>query len=250
MRSRVEQLARAATLAATLSLLVCAAAIAASVPLVGHGRGDQGRVSAEPEGSIHATTTMEIAHAQLHNGGFEKLDKMTDTVAIWPLPSRPAAGEGPKYDDFLHEQVCGSALVVQGEVIASHSMLNQMETFLFTDYLVKIEIPIRNTRQQLDNTPVVVTSPGGQITLNGKKVSAFISSSPSISNGRRYIFLLDSLSEDKDYRPRPKIGVIEDQGRRIAVSPRGKWSPEIFFTDRLTFADIQRDVRDAAAHCK
>jgi hypothetical protein len=227
-----------------LSALVCASAVAAIVSLAGQ----EGRTP-EAQGSIHATTAMEIAHAKLQNRSFETLGKLADTRTIYYSPSQPAPGEGPKYEDFIQEQVCNADLVILGEVIASHSMLNQMETFIFTDYLVKIEIPIRITRP-LDSRPVVVTQAGGQIILNGKKVSASVSPAASIYKGGRYIFLLESLSADNDYQPWPRLGVIEDQGGQATVSPRNRWSPEIFFTNRLKFADIQRDITDTARRCK
>jgi hypothetical protein len=198
---------------------------------------------------IRAVTAQEIAHSKLHDQGFEKSSKITDSITVTPQPSRPGPGAGPDYQTFMRDQVCGADLAFQGTVRSSHGMLNASETFVFTDHLIEPEI-VFWSKTEAPKGSVTVTRIGGTIVLDGKKIFAFIANAPSLVNAGRYVLFVDRVPGFPSYQIRPQLGVIEDEGRQVKITPLGRWSPDSFFTQQRTFAEIQTDIRSAVARCR
>lgn len=116
-----------------------------------------------------------------------------------PLLAYPASGPAPKSN-----LACKSDLVVIGVVGETVSNPTAEDTFVFSDYSIRVSEIIRNNQRnpvQLGDT-ITLTHPGGTLTLpDGRTVTAVDDSEPTLRNGGEYLLYLQYLPQTRAYKP-------------------------------------------------
>jgi hypothetical protein len=112
----------------------------------------------------------------------------------------------PNNHPRIKEAATHSDLIVVGQVIRSTSAFTEKAGFIFTDSEVLIERVIAQSAEDksrglLDaNSEITVTSPGGIMSVEGHRVSAFLPNEVALKANGRYILFLKFLPESNSYK--------------------------------------------------
>lgn len=102
----------------------------------------------------------------------------------------------------LERMACLSDLVVSGTALTATSHLTNDQRFLYTDWSIKVETVIKQNRLApvVLGDAIVVTRPGGRMTLNGRTVRAVELSFKDFATGQKYLLFLKFIPETGSYR--------------------------------------------------
>jgi hypothetical protein len=90
---------------------------------------------------------------------------------------------------------CDADAVIVAVPTSSEADLTADGKGLFTDYRFEIESVLKNsTTKQLENSSIIVTRPGGETTINGRRVQIRIDNFPQFIVGQRYLLFLRHLT--------------------------------------------------------
>jgi hypothetical protein len=149
-------------------------------------------------------TAREHAHAKVHkrwNGNTRLLDEMV-SVVVEGMPFGSPEGETENEQlNAIQALKCRTNAVFIGLVTAAKSLPTEDGTYLFTDYIVRIDDSFRAPDAQplLEGDLVTVTRPGGEMHVNNVTVSATSNTEPRLEVGGRYLLFTQFLPDVKDF---------------------------------------------------
>jgi hypothetical protein len=180
-----------------LFLFVVAAGV--SVLVASRGAGVVSSASAEAQGGRHAAVFPEYASGQ-------RLDAQKPSVVRTVLPvSEPAVS----LVEFLQRELCASDAVIVGVPIAKESHLTAEQTFVYTDYDVRVTEVFKHaggTQPLQEGNQIVVARPGGAVVVKGEKLTALDRRFQPLDTGRHYVLFLEYIPQTGGYKARSGKG--------------------------------------------
>jgi hypothetical protein len=149
-----------------------------------------------------------------------------------PLPPFPPGVPLPTYEQFVQRVTCASPLIVVGHAQRRGVLLNEKETYLFTDYDVTVE---RWLRPEHGAPSLRMSVSGGRVNIGGKPTVA--GAKEPLEASRQYIFFLQHIPGSGSLTPlRPPV---TEGIRWVQAFPDAQLLPELAGSSvRLeTFAD-------------
>lgn len=151
---------------------------------------------------LTARTPDEKARATFFDkyGGPEPIEPGTTTVTPpgHGVPPLPPGAPPPTYVDFLLGLVCDKDAVVLGRPKLRKVLLNERQSYLFSEYDVAIERWLYPTGHGRDS--ITISLPGGRAHVRG--VPIVVGHGRPLDPSRRYIFLLTRIPGSASLTPR------------------------------------------------
>lgn len=215
--------------------------VATAIPMAGQ---EQARPLSQP------VSTSELARARAHDKGFEGRPRLETTggASVSVPYGAPIQPPYPDYKTFLRDQTCAAEMVLVGRSESARTMLNMSETFLFTDYRIKVEELVRGDLDK--RTPVIYSQAGGTAEQAGQRMRATVEGTRDLDSRRQYVLFLRSMPGAPGFVGLPRLQVIELQGNRVLPVPRARWTPRELYFQEVRPIQLLRDIRAAAASCR
>jgi hypothetical protein len=144
------------------------------------------------------------AHSRAH-GPFKTttrpLDELLSVHIIGePTPSPDVASPDVEFET-LENAKCETDAAVVGIIENAQSFPTEDGTFLFTDYVVRLNDVLRAGGEQplSRDGSIVLTRAGGTISIAGKRVSAYANDLPPLYVGATYLLFVRHLPATKDF---------------------------------------------------
>jgi hypothetical protein len=178
---------------------------------------DQGRSDRLPPDRttpvLKAMTARQRAHARHFTksqlGSSRMLDELQSVDVHedgWVAPTQPTL-------DVLADLACASDAVLSGHVRSVQSFPTEDGRFLFSEYAVEALRVFRSmSRAGTRGTVLTVIRLGGEMTIDGRPVTATISSFPALSTNRRYLLFLKYHSDTDTFETASPAGTLEIRG--------------------------------------
>ena len=204
----------------------------------------------EQKRPIHPVTPQQKEHSrQYKNLGHQKLLERPGTndisvIVIGEITLSPNV-RLVHPAEFLSGIACRSDAIVVGTLINETSLLTEEETFVFTDYEVRIEEIIKDnpSARLVLGDSVIVTRPGGILQIEQRKITAKADWFQPFKVGSRYLLYLKFLPSTGTYRATAK-GSYELRGNRyIRQFKWPLWSLKLQrIEDTPSFLDLARST--------
>lgn len=120
---------------------------------------------------------------------------------------------------FLENSVCDADAVVIGSVNSKDSQLTEAGEFIFTDYEIIVEEVLKDNPAShiSSNGNIVVTRAGGEMLVNGRKVTAISEYLEPLSVGGRYLLFLRFIPTTGAYQAYNSRGSFQLQNNKITA---------------------------------
>lgn len=147
-----------------------------------------------------------------------------ETGQVRPLfgtTSESLAAEPTYPDPELHAIACGADSIMVGQPTSSETDLTESQDFLYTDYRFRVESVLKTSPGLTNGGEIIVTRPGGELTLNGRKVKTKALDFPLFEIGTRYLLFLRYLPETGTYRAyRSGTFLLRRSGPASPIDPK------------------------------
>ncbi|HEY0006664.1 MAG TPA: hypothetical protein VGB17_17915 [Pyrinomonadaceae bacterium] len=177
-------------------------------------------------------TEKQRVHANLFKKQYEyrkakKLSSLTgnDTVGVEiGIPNIPSSPSPPTFSlyEFLKSLSCQADAIVVGAVKSKSAQLTEDETFIFTDYEVRVEEIIKNNVAAAIQVKgeLTLARPGGVVSLNGRTIYALDRSFKPLELGGRYLLFLQFIPSTGAYKQLNSKGSyqIKEGNKRIKLT--------------------------------
>ncbi|MGH9496815.1 MAG: hypothetical protein ACRD3B_17600 [Candidatus Sulfotelmatobacter sp.] len=131
----------------------------------------------------------------------------------------PDEAAAPRYPSvLLRQEACSSdaVLVVTPKSLDSmESNITDSGDFLYTDYLMRVMSVLKGP--DLKDLDIVVTRPGGRMTVNGHQVHIELTGLPQYQPNMRYLLFLHHLTEINTYQA-SSASVRSHEGKSIQLA--------------------------------
>jgi hypothetical protein len=149
-----------------------------------------------------------------------------ERTSDWVEPERPI-----KWSAMLQVMVCEADFLFLGTVTQARSLPTSTGRFLFTDHSVRVDKTFRARLGVRPMSPIVVSRPGGHMSVEGVQVEAKASDYPELRPNTQYYFFTHSLGRDNAFS---------------SPEPRGTFATDGDFVTALGPPLFARDLRDPA----
>jgi hypothetical protein len=196
------------SLAGTTSALILLGVPLCGFGLLGpHQSGDQlPRFPDRTKPFLERMTPVQVHHSKLYDD-FKTRSRPLDTG--WSITrtlewrdSRRTEWHTLQLPTLVHNVKCPSDGSFLGTVLSAVSNPIADGTFLFTDYEVRLDevfrmppAPVRRV-----GATVVVTRPGGRLTVDGTTVQAVVSDMPLLALNKQYVFSAHQIAETLSFQ--------------------------------------------------
>jgi hypothetical protein len=179
--------------------------------------------SVRSKSELKAKTPDEHSRAKFFDRyGSEPLEPGDSSVALpgSPLPRFPPGVPLPTYEQFVQRVTCASPVIVVGRAQQRGVLLNEKETYLFTDYDVSVE---RWLRPEHGAQALRMSVSGGRVKIGGKPTVA--GAKEPLEASRQYILFLQHIPGSGSLTPvRPPV---TEGIRWVQVFPDVQLLPEL-----------------------
>lgn len=129
----------------------------------------------------------------------------SDELTLTVLPGSPELvpeGESKTSACLIDDLADKADAVVIGIVTAKESQLTEEGTFVFTDYVLRVEEVLKDNGKAPigPQASLTLTRPGGKILLNGRTVTVVDKSFGPMMAGRRYLLFVKYIAETGTYQ--------------------------------------------------
>lgn len=101
---------------------------------------------------------------------------------------------------LLH-QVANSSMIVTGQALSRKSLMTADRSFLYSVYLVKIQSILKDSTNRLKvGGNVVIVRAGGDLRINGVKVTAYDPNAIPLNLDKTYLFIGFNISETTAFK--------------------------------------------------
>jgi hypothetical protein len=167
-----------------------------------------------------------------------------DVTIGTPMPGGDPHAPSFDLQKFVRDLTCQADVVLVGSVRSKDSYLTDDETFIFSEYKVRVKEVIKNNNAfpLQPGTHVEVVYPGGAVLIDGRKVRAIDKSFHPLKANKEYLLFLKYIPETGAYK------VFNSQGNYLitkgrftkltdeAVPNELEMGPEISFTNQINTA--------------
>jgi hypothetical protein len=189
---------------------------------------------------LKAMTARQRAHARHFTksqlGSSRMLDELQSVDVHedgWVAPTQPTL-------DVLADLACASDAVLSGHVRSVQSFPTEDGRFLFSEYAVEALRVFRSmSRAGTPGTVLTVIRLGGEMTIDGRPVTATISSFPALSTNRRYLLFLKYHSDTDTFETASPAGTLEIRGQQLIPTDRVAATDEAAMADGIPFSLVQ-----------
>ena len=116
--------------------------------------------------------------------------------------------------EFLSAPACAADAIVLATVRSFEAALTESKKFIFTDYDVTVDDVLKgDTALLYAGSQIVVTRPGGELVIEGRRLRADDRSFRPLSVGNRYLLFLNFLPVTQSFITKQDIG--------FAISAKG-----------------------------
>jgi len=120
-------------------------------------------------------------------------------AVIHDYVNNPAEDNLPAYPNVaLRRLACGADAIIVAIPVKAETAITSGGDFLFTDSLFHVDSVTKGALEP--GNDIVVTRPGGQLSLNGHSVRTEVSGFPQFQTGRSYLLFLKYLPDSKSYQ--------------------------------------------------
>jgi len=160
----------------------------------------------------------------------------------------PAARES-MVDEIFRDLACKSDLAIIGRATSKASHLAADETFIFTQYDIKVEDIVFTNREGLVNIGDLTTVawPGGRVKLDGRTIGAIDFSYAQLKPNSKYLLFLRYVPDAKGYIPVGPESDYEIDSDALKRNSPGRFGNK---DDKLERSDfLSRNQRTRANQC-
>lgn len=203
------------------------------------------------EGSL---TEAQKKHGKLFQaeGRRKKLSSLPDGFTIYipaeqpDTPTQSEINNSALKRSRFQSMVCDADLIITAVPAKSTTQITEAGDFIFTDYELIVGDIIRDTSNTLRSSSIVtLTSPGGSVSLNGKRYRVLDQSFGRLEGGRTYLLFLKFNAHGSTYQAASKYGTFALNGDRfepVANNTMPYWvqgidNPSSFITNLRSVAD-------------
>lgn len=199
---------------------------------------------ADPFDAIRAKTDQEKVKAKFFDGiGANRL-LQTNVVPVLIEETTILHNSNPTYATFVRDRVCESDAVLVGTPTDLRVQFTLDETFLFTDYTVRVETWIRPALETARE--ITVSRAGGQVTIAGRTLKAKISDPLYLK--RSYVFFLQRIKGTTAFARTLMSEVEFEKGYARPISQRILLPPEVAKA-KVNRSDFVIDLLNARSTC-
>ena len=146
----------------------------------------------------------------------------------WPVPP-------PYPPNYLTAMACEADAALVGTAQTSTSYMTDDERFLLTDWTFTVEEVLKNNPKSAiaSGATIVVTRPGGILTINARTVRAIEENFRSFKKDERYLLFLEYSPELKTYKATAENG-FQFEGDKVVRLTRNLLHPRLEAKDPQT----------------
>lgn len=121
---------------------------------------------------------------------------------------------------LYRRQVCQADAVIVGHATASASHLSALGTTIFSDYVVSVDTLLKDngTSSIRPQAQIIVTRPGGSLSLADGPVTMDFKGFPRLENGVTYLMLLRYLPQSSSYQAIDPFSTLTARGSNWIIS--------------------------------